>query len=58
MATMSSGDPRGDFSEVVHRHGRSIVWVESTTDSCVIADTDDFRQFGAHFFCSPFQFFT
>lgn len=45
MATLSSGDPQGDFAEVVHRHGRTIVWVESAADSCVIADTDDFRQF-------------
>ena len=39
------GDGTGEFGGTVHRHGRSIVWVEAAVDSCVLADTGDFRQF-------------
>lgn len=45
MADVTSGDRQGDFQGTVHRRRRAVVWVESAADGCVIADTDDFRQF-------------
>jgi hypothetical protein len=45
MAELNSGDRQGDFGGAVHRRGRGVVWVESAADTCVVADTRDFRQF-------------
>ncbi|MEY9951415.1 PqqD family protein [Leifsonia sp. EB34] len=39
------GDVAGESSARVHRHARSIVWVETTAGRWAVADVSDFRQF-------------
>lgn len=39
------GDRTGEFKSGPHRHGKAIVWVETVTHGCVVADIRDFRQF-------------
>jgi hypothetical protein len=39
------GERAGEFDGAVHRHGRTIVWVDTLADYCVLADADDFRRF-------------
>ncbi len=39
------GDIEGESSAEVHRHARSVVWVETTAGRWAVADVSDFRQF-------------
>lgn len=39
------GDVEGETSIGVHRHARSVVWVETTAGRWAVADISDFRQF-------------
>jgi hypothetical protein len=38
-------DIEGENPARVHRHARSVVWVETTTGRWAVADVGDFRQF-------------
>ncbi|MEN2739789.1 PqqD family protein [Microbacterium sp. X-17] len=39
------GDVEDETSARVHRHSRSVVWVETTAGRWAVADVSDFRQF-------------
>lgn len=39
------GDIEGELTLRVHRHARSVVWVETTAARWAVADVTDFRQF-------------
>jgi hypothetical protein len=45
MAPAARGDIEDESSARVHRHGRSIVWVETSAGRWAVTDIRDFRQF-------------
>lgn len=45
MRAGAIGDVEGETLSAVHRHARSVVWVETTAERWAVADVSDFRQF-------------